>query len=229
MAHHQSPGPISEPQYETVTSFSRCLHYPDYRLCFDNKRMMPRRIKMNRYSSLSAVDQVLWFEPSLSSLDQHNWYGNATFIIGLDELIQRFGPNFYYIDKQEFETHTASRVVLSKKSPTLTKVDLNLEGSPIKKVYSRWFGAMTCKSSIYDKMVPHKLEVAIEVDPEDCEWIYKRAKVEPNNHDLANTKIGFGSRTCHRENTFGRTCSFAVSREEMRKKLEEECPDYNNA
>ena len=173
---------------------------------------------------------MLWFGPSFKDLFEHNWYGNVSFIITLDKLVSRFGPNFYYLDKQEFPTHTASRVVLSKRSLSLTKVDISLDGAPLKRVTAfyntHWSHVSKCESSLYGVIVPHKLEIGIEVSGDDCSWIYAESKIEANSHFLANTDgVGFSTITCHRYNTFGNLCPYNMSKEMSYEKL---CKDYPN-
>lgn len=230
MDHHLSPGPVKEPQYGSLDTLTRSLHFPDFQLCYDQKKMATRPIKMGKNSYLGGIGEILWFGPSLSTTFDHNWYGNVSFIISLQDLVDRFGSNFYYVDKQEFETHIASRTILSKKSlTTLPRVDTSTYGSPIFKESNRhWQHVTKCRSSRFGTILQHRLEIAIEADSNDCKWIYKQATIKPNSHHLANTMgIGFGSTACHRYNTFNKNCPYQLSRDMTFQKLMTEYPLYN--
>ena len=174
--------------------------------------------------------QVVWFGPSLESLNEHNWYGNVSFVISLDTLISRFGPSFFYLDKQEFENHTASRIILSSRSLTLPKVNLDEYGAPLKRLgyshYITWHYVKHCMSRTYRKMVQHNLEIGIEVTVDDCYWIYQTSTIDANNHYYANLSgTRFGTCTCHRYNTFNCICPDALDEQKAKAKLKADYPD----
>ena len=58
MAHHLSPGPLSEARYQTVTRLTRSLHFGEFDACYKAKQMQSRRISRNKYSYVSEVNEV---------------------------------------------------------------------------------------------------------------------------------------------------------------------------
>ena len=154
--------------------------------------------------------QILWFAP-MKDLSEHNFYGNVSFTLNMMRIVNHFGSKMYYIDSFVYKTHTATRLLLTKRDYdyTFKPVDLYEEGSPLKR--HRWRHASTCYSK-YSPVHPHEVEVAIEVDIEDCRWLYRECKVAVNNHICANTKKprtnSFRPHQCHRFNYFGVECPF---------------------
>ena len=147
----------------------------------------------------------------MKDLSEHNFYGNVSFSMDMMKIVNYFDSNMYYIDSLEYKTHTATRVLLTDKDydNTLKTVDLYEEGSPLKR--HRWRHASTCYSK-YSPVHPHEVEVAIEVDKEDCRWLYEECDVEVNNHSCANMKKpgtnSYNPHQCHRFNTFGMKCPY---------------------
>lgn len=187
------------------------------------------------YISLWFV-QVLWFEPSLKSLHEHNWYGNVSFVISMDTLISRFGPNFYYFDKEEFETHTTSKIILSNRSLTLAKVDLEMNERRTGAALllhrtdwgyggNSWLQVIRCRSNHYGTMVIHNLEIGIDVTYDDCFWIYEASSIDANNHEFANTGIGPSTFTCHRYSKLNNQCPYACDKEMAFNKLKLDYPN----
>ena len=90
------------------------------------------------------------------------------------------------------------------------KIDVHKYGSPIQR--GRWRYARSCRD--YEgRMVPHELEIAIEVNKRDCEWLYDNCFYDVNDHSWANTmwRNRFRSDTCHKYNHFGKPCPFPLN------------------
>ena len=123
-----------------------------------------------------------------------------------------FQPNFYYIDALYAESRIATRILMTRFDyDHMEPVNFWSDGSPIRK--KSWRHADYC---FYDgNWVNHELEIAIEVDREDCEWLYENTKMYANNHCLANKKRDangqFKSGVCHQYNTFGRFCRLSLN------------------
>ena len=165
--------------------------------------------------------QVLWFGPSRSSLNDHNWYGNVSFQISMNQLCYKFGTNFFYIDKQELSTHTATRLVLAS-SETLNgfnRVDLHEVGSPLQFDWGSWKYVSQCESAY--GLLPHELEIGIQADEEECKWLYQNCSVEGNDHSDVNKFdiCRFEPHKCHRYNTFSKTCPFPLNKTAADEKL----------
>ena len=130
----------------------------------------------------------------------------------MQKLMLYFQPNFYYIDALYAESRIATRILMTRLVyDHMEPVNLWSDGSPIRK--KSWRHADYC---FYDgNWVNHELEIAIEVDREDCEWLYENTKMYANNHCLANKKRDangqFKSGVCHQYNTFGRFCRLSLN------------------
>ena len=152
--------------------------------------------------------QVLWFAPEADP-EEHNWYGNISCTISVQKLMSYFDVNFYYIDSIDTDTHMSTRILLTKNDydGNLEEIDVHDDGSPIKK--SHWRYATSCRDAD-GRMVPHELEIAIEVTGNDCKWLYKNCHYAVNDHSSANTmrRNRFRSHICHKYNHFGMTCPF---------------------
>lgn len=169
---------------------------------------------------------MLWFGPSKPASD-HNMYGNVSFSISMKDVVDRFGSRFYYIDQLEFKTHSATRILLSNKDhDQLEEVDFSEQGSPLKR--RRWRHVAKCDSE-HSSVHPHEVEIGIEVNKDDCRWLYSACSVEGSNHSCANSLAGrskqFKNHVCHRFNTFGMKCPYSFEEDYAQTYLEERFPD----
>lgn len=142
------------------------------------------------------------------------------------DLIREFGAQFYYIDEMEFSTHSATRLLLSDQDySSLDVVDFGEYGSPLQR--HRWKHAVECRSETYGSEHPHDLEVAIQVNNDDCQWLYDNCEFESNDHSEANTKVGkkYDSTVCHRHNLFGRWCPSAHTKNRANNLINRYYPD----
>ena len=144
----------------------------------------------------------------------------------MQKFFTHFQPHFYYIDSIDTETHLSTRLLLTSfdYDDCLEEVDLKEEGSPLKR--GRWRYAESCVDDD-GQIIDHELEIAIEVDAEDCKWLYDNCYIGVNNHGLANkTKRGyFQNHICHKFNNFGVPCDFALGVAKARKCVADWYPD----
>ena len=156
----------------------------------------------------------MWFAPSKPETE-NNFYGNVSFKISFDEIISRYGRQFYYVDRADYNTHIVTRIVLTNRRLNLDKVDCNSADSPLQRDASgNWSHAKACRS-MYNEL-PHELEIALDATPEDCAWVFKNCNILINNHSDANTPgycKGFSPHICHRYNTFGNRCPYSINNE----------------
>ncbi|KAF2358317.1 hypothetical protein FHG87_010934, partial [Trinorchestia longiramus] len=159
---------------------------------------------------------VLWFAP-LKNMDEQNRYGNVSFTIPMYDVVDRFGENFYEIDSMSFTGRRCKRILLAKQPyDNLVRVQTSNSDAELKKeCFGRWW-----YKKLYCGFISNELELAIEVDTSDCEWLFKKCTQKANNHSLANSQ-GLGRHTdvCQRFNHFGQICPFAFSVEETQMKL----------
>lgn len=130
----------------------------------------------------------MWFGP-YKDPSEHNRYGNVSFSLYMKDVVDRFGKELYYIDRLHLQTHTTTRLLLTPYTYNhLRKVKLEREGSPVN--HKRWRHAVSHDTNCngYPLTHPHEVDIAIEVDGDDCSWLYEHCDVEANNHSLANNK-----------------------------------------
>lgn len=169
---------------------------------------------------------MLWFGPE-RDLSEHNMYGNVSFTMDMCRLLSRFGSSFYYLDSLEYKTHIATRVLLSDQDyDCFDYVDFRKHGSPLKR--KKWRSVVSCYSEKYGYNHPHEVEIGIEVDKDDCKWLFNNCSVESNDHSEANTKSTgrrYVPHVCHRYNLFGKKCPYALTEYDAQRKIEEYFPD----
>ncbi|KAF2353923.1 hypothetical protein FHG87_015324 [Trinorchestia longiramus] len=216
MARHQSVCSLSAPQYDSFSSVSRCVHFADFHNCWEKKALVSRTL-MSKV--VGARPQVLWFAP-MKGYSEHNFYGNMTFSVDFNKLLNHFAPaQMFYIDQIKFNSHMVTRILLTRgQSYSLQPVNTSVTGSPIMRVE---FGSESSwqhvTSSLVDgRRLPHELEIALQPVNNDCSWLFKHCRTSANNHSRANTSSYYGSyahHVCHRFNTFRFRCPHSLDEE----------------
>ncbi|XP_018021690.1 uncharacterized protein LOC108677898 [Hyalella azteca] len=209
MAHHMEAELLDGVRYVNLDEISRCLHLSDFDRCYRRSTLIPHRLN-SEIVDTRFVKPVLWFSPAMPS-EYHNMYGNVSFTISMSDLLRSFSFNFYYIDRIEFDTHTSTRVLFTEKNydNVFETIDFKEYGSPLKR--SRWRHAIQCESG-YSDYHSHKVEIAIEANREDRDWLYESCDLVANNHSCANiltfsnNRARYDPHVCHRYNLFGRPC-----------------------
>ena len=172
---------------------------------------------------------MLWFSPSQASLYEHNPYGNVSFEVSMNDVASRFKYTYYYLDKIEFENRISTRIILSKKALNLTEIDMKNGSAPIKIEDFSYKYAIRGASTTYSAVKKHILEIGVDVDDDDCKWLYNRATISTNDHSRANHPGGmFGDREllCHKYNTFSNTCPYPLSKDEADKLIRKMDPRF---
>ncbi|XP_018007822.1 uncharacterized protein LOC108665563 [Hyalella azteca] len=175
--------PLENASYAELDEITRCVHFDDFKDAVREELLEPQPLR-NSHKPLRR--KVLWFAPSLP-ISKHNFYGNVSFTIKWETVLQKLGPNLYLIDQSVYKERSYTRVVLTKHNydGVLTRVNLDADGSPMKK---SWFGfhhASRCDGRVSSG--PHELQIAIEADQADAKWLYSECKVAANNHSEANS------------------------------------------
>ncbi|XP_018028177.1 uncharacterized protein LOC108683373 [Hyalella azteca] len=209
MVCYQEARDLSNPQYESFTSIGRCIHFADFHDCWERKDFVTRRLN----STISSCGfQVLWMAPSKTTTE-HNFYGNMTFTIDFNELLDHVRPaNMYYVDQIMFNQHMVTRILLTRHSyPRLKSVNTSAADSPLKATYGSprgWQHATSC--SVYGRMQPHELEIAFDPTGSDSSWLFRKCRISANYHSKANTGA---YHVCHRFNNFGAQCPHSLDDE----------------
>ncbi|XP_018021689.1 uncharacterized protein LOC108677896 [Hyalella azteca] len=219
MVKHLEAETLNGVRYGNLDEISRCMHLSDFTRCYRKSTLIPHRLG-SKVVDTDSVDSVLWFAPALPP-EEHNMYGNVSFTISMCELNARFSFNFYYIDRIEFATHTSTRVLFTEHDydNVFEVVDFKEYGSPLKR--SRWRHAIQCESG-HSYEHDHRVEIAIEADKENRDWLFRNCKLIANNHSSANTpthskKRPYEKSYCHRHNFFGDHCPSDFSTKQTRK------------
>ncbi|XP_018007819.1 uncharacterized protein LOC108665562 [Hyalella azteca] len=175
--------PLDSPKYADLDDISRYVHFDDFEAAARTKMLVPQPLTN---SHVRLRQRVLWFAPSQPSF-KHNFYGNVSFIIKWETVLQKLGPNLYLIDQAIYNARSYTRVVFTKNNydSMLKKVDLDSEDSPMTKSWSGFRHASHCMNKV--RWGPHELQIAIEVDDAIVRWLYNNCKAVANNHSLANT------------------------------------------
>ncbi|XP_018024711.1 uncharacterized protein LOC108680413 [Hyalella azteca] len=183
MLHFVSVKPIKDPTYEELDEISRCVHFDDFENAVRKKYLAPQSL-INSHRHLQR--QVLWFAPSQSS-SEHNFYGNVSFTIKWETVLEKLGPNLYLLDQAVYNDRSFTRVLVTKNNydGKLKKVRLNSNDTPMTKSDSGFRHVSYCENN--ERGGPHELQIAIEVDAADAKWLYSECKVSSNNHSDVNS------------------------------------------
>lgn len=129
----------------------------------------------------------MWFAPTAKSMDQHNFYGNVSFVIEWAELLKKMGPYLYWIDQAIYNRDSYTRILLTKnRHCELVELDLYSDGWALKKEHNQNYYHIDrayCKTSIG----PHELQIGVEVTNADAIWAFQNCVLLANNHSSANT------------------------------------------
>ena len=172
--------------YEEMESVTRCLHWEDFMESFEKKMLVPQQV---RDSKVFQSDNVLWFAPT-APMEDHNMFGNVSFVIDWEHLLNKMGPHIYEIDQALFNDHSYTRLLLTKEeytgvNPKLHKVNLDSPNSVLKnenRIYSHIVIAQ-CKTG---RTGPHQLQIAVEADKSDARWLFENCSIFANDHKQAN-------------------------------------------
>ncbi|XP_018024708.2 cell wall protein AWA1 [Hyalella azteca] len=174
--------PLKNPEYAQLEKISRCVHFDDFDEAISKKMLVPQLLSNSR---TKLEQQVLWFAPSQASTE-HNFYGNVSFTIKWETVLQKLGPNLYLIDQAIYNARSFTRVVFTRKNydRILKKVDFDSEDSPMTKSWSGFRHASHCMNKV--SWGPHELQIAIEVIDVEARWLYLNCKLVVNDHSNAN-------------------------------------------
>ena len=125
----------------------------------------------------------------------------------------------YYLNKFEFENRILTRIILSKKVLNLAEIDLTDGSAPIQIEDFTYKHAIEGSSTPHSGIKKHILEIGLDVDNDDCTWLYDRSTISTNDHSLANQREDmFGEQesfnSCHEYDTFLSKCPFPLSKKE---------------
>lgn len=129
---------------------------------------------------------MLWFAPA-EVMEEHNYYGNVSYVIDWQVLLEAMGPNLYLIDQAIYKDRGYTRILLTRGDydNTLNRVDLRAGGTAILLDGSTFYHAESCGCN--RDRGPHELQIGIEASREDAEWIYRNCTASGNDHSSANT------------------------------------------
>ena len=122
-------------------------------------------------------------------MDKHNFYGNVSFIVSWKNVLDNFGCRLYFIDQTFYSGRSYTRLLLTKKNydRTFAKVDLDLHGSALLKQFDEYLHVTRC--SCKQRSGSHKLQIGIEADRRDGEWLFANCSLFSNDHSKANSFI----------------------------------------
>lgn len=211
-----------------------CLHWGDCKESYEKQTFVPHRFhSSNGFSS----ERILWFSPTVPSMEHHNWFGNVSFVIDWNVLLDKMGPHLYMIDEIVFP-NPCSRVLLSKEDNTrargLREVRLDSTSSVLKHVNGIYY------HNTHKAMLGrHQLHIGLEVDLDEARWLFQHSSMFANDHTAANYSTldhhgyevamvtgeirKYGDYSCYKYNTVRNTeCPNRCSKEETELWLRED-------
>ena len=210
-------------RFEPFSEIDRTIHLSDYEKCIDKNLLIPYRIHYDSNSKLFRYKYLVhWFHVARDPA-RHNYFGNVTFRISLDDVLDRFGSRvkMIYFETVKVGDNYVSRIFITRKPshrfPTGLELDYNHKGNfPLHRDPNNnsYHHAVTCNGKF------HSLEFIIDsiffILPK---WLYRHCQIIPTNHEQANTRKDgrYKKYACHKYNKFGKLCPTPFSKEEAHK------------
>ncbi|CAL4137006.1 unnamed protein product [Meganyctiphanes norvegica] len=200
--------------YEEFTDIERTLHLDD--IVNHNATTFSAIITNGRRSYIKGKGSVLWFSIAKPK-DEHHWYGNVSFTIKLQDLLEHFlsTKKMYFMEIIERRSSLLSRVILTSRKLKSLKPAIQFEPSEVgfplfKSAEGKYHSLKTLPE--YNK--GHELEFMIDIaDEQEAQWIYNNCRKVVVNHSLGNTGAPY---TCHKYHSFGSkpscTSSFSIEK-----------------
>ena len=118
-------------------------------------------------------------------MEEHNFYGNVSFVVDWLTLLREMGPHLYLIDQAIYNTRSYTRILLTNRiHHDLEPLDLQY-GCVIFYDYVNY--CHIAKAMCLVKSGPHEVQVAIECNNQRAKRMFELCSVQPNNHSQANT------------------------------------------
>ena len=171
-----------------------------YSLCITDERLIEKNInfeltfykqckhKKNTFITNCLFElQVLWFSPGFSQ--GHNKYGNVSFVLDWKTVFDTLGPNLYILEQHSSKDKIVTTVLITKSNykDHLTEIDINNQTAVIHtkddKTYCVDYFTKRGKSLIHD------LDLAVEVDEVECNWLFNMAQAIVNDHFSINIPL----------------------------------------
>ena len=216
---------VSLQDYEFFNKLERSIHLKDVLLQNSNSLLASEiSTKDNSYIQNLGI-KVLWFGVSRQHPSENHFYGNVSFIISLDKLLNYFQGTykFYLLETLDLKTHIVSRVFLTSRPledlPPAIEVNFEELGYPL---YQDKAGNFYHLKDIAGYAYGHFVEFMIDIRSDsDCKWIYDNSQRIAVNHAQANTFCGSDLPTliCHEFNKKGHVCPSPFSRKQVISKI----------
>ncbi|CAL4121764.1 unnamed protein product [Meganyctiphanes norvegica] len=213
MRHNKSYTPIfkctaprrfscaNENDYEEFTEIERTLHLDD--MVNHNTTTFSPIITNGRRSYIKGKGSVLWFSIAKPK-EEHHWYGNVSFIIKLQDLLEHFlsTKKMYFMEIIERRSSLLSRVILTSRKLKSLKPAIQFEPSEVGfPLFKSAEGMYHSLKTLPDYNKGHELEFMIDIaDKQEAQWIYSNCRKVVVNHSLGNTGAEY---TCHNYHIFG--------------------------
>ena len=213
---------IYDSRFEKFTKIDRTVHVSDYEDCYEEKQIIPHKIHPDSNSKLCRYHYlILWFHVARHP-SKHNYFGNISFRIRLDDVLERFGSKvkMIYLETVKIGGNYVSRIFITRKPsrrfPEGIKMNYMKKGNfplyrdPVDNCYHH---AVTCNGRI------HNLEFIIDaIYYQIPKWLYIHCDEIAVNHEEANTTHRNGcyrKYVCHKHNKFGNKCPTDDPREDI--------------
>lgn len=205
-------------RYKEFSCVIRTVHFEDYKRIRSIEKLDPQPLKKSTHLRQTMPDlEVLWFGmPS----DGHNWYGNVSFVVDLDLLLQKLSLRTYFIEVVDYRTQSASRLLLTSKTyEHLREFDPQIKGGP-------WFVdenkknkyltlARRCRAAEWNG---HTLELMLELTDSEAKEVFAMASVEAADHSEANDE-GYMKCRKHRSGRYWTECPTPWSKDVASRKI----------
>ncbi|CAL4121756.1 unnamed protein product [Meganyctiphanes norvegica] len=221
--------------YEPFTDIERCVHIQDV-LDFNKHSLSTSRISRKDKSHLENKGfDVLWFGIS-STQSSHHVYGNISFVIRLQTLLDKFRSSrkLYYLETVERFDSVMSRLIFTSRSINelgpANMLDMRRVGYPLFQD--------SCGTYYHLKSIPgyrhgHNIEILIDMPrtrPSDAKWLFDSCRKIPVNHQHANF-LNFQTGKyrvciCYKYNNRQKECPFPFSEEQTCSHMKRECPAF---
>ena len=119
-------------------------------------------------------------------MTKHNFYGNVSFVIDWEDVLEKLGPHIYLIDQAVYRNRSFTRILLTSKNyhQLQEMTNMNMDGIAIKNSYGQFYHLSKCLNT--ERIGFHELQIGIEATDADARWLFGNCMAEANDHSFVN-------------------------------------------
>ncbi|XP_053644395.2 uncharacterized protein [Cherax quadricarinatus] len=208
---------VTELDYEEVHDIQRTVHLEDFQDIIKNSTMIPHSLTELSHTHLIKIlpdVQGLWYSSSRPDKGQNNWYGNVSLQVNFRQFLQMLKSyNIYFSEITDYNSTSASRLLITNKNLPLPSYDPSKLGGPWYYDGKKDWFLTECRR--YDgrcNFNGHNVELLLSLSDTQYASLLYESKIVAVNHSEANSTEKHKCKK-HRSGTRWTTCPSPYSAE----------------